>query len=285
MVDIGGIHAGYTGPWWPAGHRGSPPYSTAAVVAQAPLEALAPTFPRPDAAPRRQRRPRPSVWSESVTLSVPTVPAWPNHTSSTWSIASSSSEIAPPAGLAAGHHAHHTFSAATERATTVLDRVAPLLAIRNTSDWVRTAIKRYVYNLEGVADAALDLVEAAFKLHPYAFRRDLGVVRTPLQGAGGGWGAVTAALAAAVPDGHRDVPVRVLGLERSPACPEPGLTWAVPARSHRHALALLHQDCVGGLQVQSSREAWVRVSPRPDCFVVLAGDLLQVHTQRLCMHA
>lgn len=106
--------------------------------------------------------------------------AWPNHASpsptGTWSV-DSRWEHAQFLWVAC-HHAFHGVTNDSD-ITTLLDSVAPLLAICNTSDWVRTDIKRYVYNLEEVVGGVLDKVEveAAYRVCRGHFRRDLGVVR------------------------------------------------------------------------------------------------------------
>lgn len=61
-----------------------------------------------------------------------------------------------------------------------------------------------------------------------------------------------------------------------PACPEPELTYGLPAHSDPNALTILLQDLqVAGLQVLKDGK-WLAVKPHPDAFVVNIGDQLQV---------
>lgn len=61
-----------------------------------------------------------------------------------------------------------------------------------------------------------------------------------------------------------------------PPCPEPELTYGLPAHTDPNAVTVLLQDSqVAGLQVLKDGR-WLAVKPRPDAFVVNIGDLVQV---------
>nr|GLL38847.1 protein DOWNY MILDEW RESISTANCE 6 [Ipomoea trifida] len=60
-----------------------------------------------------------------------------------------------------------------------------------------------------------------------------------------------------------------------PPCPEPELTYGLPAHTDPNALTILLQDLqVAGLQVLKDGK-WLAVKPRPDAFVINIGDQLQ----------
>ncbi|CAI9769532.1 unnamed protein product [Fraxinus pennsylvanica] len=60
-----------------------------------------------------------------------------------------------------------------------------------------------------------------------------------------------------------------------PACPEPELTYGLPAHTDPNALTILLQDSqVAGLQVLKDGK-WLAVKPHPDAFVINVGDQLQ----------
>nr|GMC68325.1 protein DOWNY MILDEW RESISTANCE 6 [Ipomoea batatas] len=60
-----------------------------------------------------------------------------------------------------------------------------------------------------------------------------------------------------------------------PPCPEPELTYGLPAHTDPNALTILLQDTqVSGLQVLKDGK-WLAVKPHPDAFVVNLGDQLQ----------
>ncbi|KAL3521721.1 hypothetical protein ACH5RR_019870 [Cinchona calisaya] len=60
-----------------------------------------------------------------------------------------------------------------------------------------------------------------------------------------------------------------------PPCPEPELTYGLPAHTDPNALTILLQDSnVAGLQVLKDGK-WLAVKPHPDAFVVNIGDQLQ----------
>ncbi|XP_019179826.1 PREDICTED: protein DOWNY MILDEW RESISTANCE 6-like [Ipomoea nil] len=60
-----------------------------------------------------------------------------------------------------------------------------------------------------------------------------------------------------------------------PPCPEPELTYGLPAHTDPNALTILLQDSqVSGLQVLKDGK-WLAVKPHPDAFVINLGDQLQ----------
>ncbi|ONK72912.1 uncharacterized protein A4U43_C04F24850 [Asparagus officinalis] len=60
-----------------------------------------------------------------------------------------------------------------------------------------------------------------------------------------------------------------------PRCPEPDLTFGLPAHTDPNALTILLQDrTVAGLQVRRNG-LWFAVDPHPDAFVINIGDQLQ----------
>ncbi|KAL3814906.1 hypothetical protein ACJIZ3_016174 [Penstemon smallii] len=60
-----------------------------------------------------------------------------------------------------------------------------------------------------------------------------------------------------------------------PACPEPELTYGLPAHTDPNALTILLQDLqVSGLQVLKDGK-WLAIKPHPDAFVINLGDQLQ----------
>lgn len=68
-----------------------------------------------------------------------------------------------------------------------------------------------------------------------------------------------------------------------PPCPEPELTYGLPAHTDPNALTILLQDLsVAGLQVLLKDGKWVAVNPHPDAFVINIGDQLQVNLHFLC---
>lgn len=60
-----------------------------------------------------------------------------------------------------------------------------------------------------------------------------------------------------------------------PKCPNPELTFGLPAHSDPTVLTLLLQDEVRGLQVLNNGH-WISVNPIPNSFVINIGDQLQV---------
>ncbi|KAK6162488.1 hypothetical protein DH2020_002329 [Rehmannia glutinosa] len=60
-----------------------------------------------------------------------------------------------------------------------------------------------------------------------------------------------------------------------PACPEPELTYGLPAHTDPNALTILLQDLhVAGLQVLKDGK-WLAIKPHPDAFVINIGDQIQ----------
>lgn len=61
-----------------------------------------------------------------------------------------------------------------------------------------------------------------------------------------------------------------------PICPEPELTYGLPAHTDPHAITILLPDPqVGGLQVLKDGK-WIAVNPIPGAFIINIGDQLQV---------
>ncbi|KAK4483417.1 hypothetical protein RD792_010604 [Penstemon davidsonii] len=66
-----------------------------------------------------------------------------------------------------------------------------------------------------------------------------------------------------------------MALNYYPACPEPELTYGLPAHTDPNALTILLQDTqVSGLQVLKDGK-WIAVKPHPNAFVINIGDQLQ----------
>lgn len=67
-----------------------------------------------------------------------------------------------------------------------------------------------------------------------------------------------------------------------PACPEPDLTYGLPAHTDPNALTILLQDLqVAGLQVLKDGK-WLAIKPQPDAFVINLGDQIQVNPKFHC---
>jgi salicylic acid 3-hydroxylase len=61
-----------------------------------------------------------------------------------------------------------------------------------------------------------------------------------------------------------------------PPCPEPELTYGLPAHTDPNALTILLMDPdVAGLQVLHAGQ-WVAVNPQPGALIINIGDQLQV---------
>nr|QWT44771.1 downy mildew resistance-like protein 6 v5 [Ocimum basilicum]QWT44772.1 downy mildew resistance-like protein 6 v6 [Ocimum basilicum] len=81
---------------------------------------------------------------------------------------------------------------------------------------------------------------------------------------------------------HKDCLKNVLGEQGQhmainfyPACPEPDLTFGLPAHTDPNALTILLQDLlVSGLQVLKDGK-WLAIKPQPDAFVINIGDQIQ----------
>ncbi|PIN23790.1 Iron/ascorbate family oxidoreductase [Handroanthus impetiginosus] len=67
----------------------------------------------------------------------------------------------------------------------------------------------------------------------------------------------------------------LMAINYYPACPEPELTYGLPAHTDPNALTILLQDLqVSGLQVRKDGK-WLAIKPHPDAFVVNIGDQIQ----------
>lgn len=60
-----------------------------------------------------------------------------------------------------------------------------------------------------------------------------------------------------------------------PPCPEPELTYGLPAHADPNAITVLLQNEVPGLQVLNDAK-WITVNPVPNTFIVNIGDQIQV---------
>ncbi|KAJ1408351.1 Oxoglutarate/iron-dependent dioxygenase [Sesbania bispinosa] len=60
-----------------------------------------------------------------------------------------------------------------------------------------------------------------------------------------------------------------------PPCPEPELTYGLPAHADPNAITILLQNDVPGLQVLNDGK-WVTVNPVPNTFIINIGDQIQV---------
>ncbi|URE07237.1 hypothetical protein MUK42_19740 [Musa troglodytarum] len=70
-----------------------------------------------------------------------------------------------------------------------------------------------------------------------------------------------------------------------PKCPQPQLTYGLPAHTDPNALTILLPDPdVAGLQVLKDGR-WIAVDPLANAFVINIGDQLQVTTLGLLIHA
>lgn len=69
-----------------------------------------------------------------------------------------------------------------------------------------------------------------------------------------------------------------------PACPEPELTYGLPAHTDPNAITILLQDLqVAGLQILKDGK-WLAIKPQPDAFVINIGDQIQVHfSYKVCL--
>lgn len=60
-----------------------------------------------------------------------------------------------------------------------------------------------------------------------------------------------------------------------PPCPQPELTYGLPAHTDANLITLLLQDDVSGLQVLRHGK-WININPIPNTFIVNLGDQMQV---------
>jgi len=61
-----------------------------------------------------------------------------------------------------------------------------------------------------------------------------------------------------------------------PPCPQPELTYGLPAHTDPNLITILLQDHVPGLQVLRNGK-WIAVNPIPNTFIVNIGDQMQVN--------
>uniref|UniRef100_A0A7N0TRM5 Fe2OG dioxygenase domain-containing protein n=2 Tax=Kalanchoe fedtschenkoi TaxID=63787 RepID=A0A7N0TRM5_KALFE len=66
-----------------------------------------------------------------------------------------------------------------------------------------------------------------------------------------------------------------MALNYYPPCPQPELTYGLPAHTDPNLITLLLQDDVPGLQVLQGQK-WVAIQPIPNTFIVNIGDQMQV---------
>lgn len=65
-----------------------------------------------------------------------------------------------------------------------------------------------------------------------------------------------------------------------PPCPEPDLTYGLPAHADPNVITILLQNDVAGLQVLKNGK-WVTINPVPNTFIVNIGDQIQVIHSKL----
>lgn len=66
-----------------------------------------------------------------------------------------------------------------------------------------------------------------------------------------------------------------MALNYYPPCPEPELTYGLPAHTDCNLITILLQDDVTGLQVLRQGK-WVAINSVPNTFIVNLGDQMQV---------
>ncbi|XP_057761921.1 deacetoxyvindoline 4-hydroxylase-like [Arachis stenosperma] len=69
-----------------------------------------------------------------------------------------------------------------------------------------------------------------------------------------------------------------------PTCPQPELTWGLSAHTDMGFVTILLQDQVGGLQVFHENQ-WFDITPFPDAFIIILGDMMQLITNDKFMSA
>ncbi|KAL6637271.1 hypothetical protein ACP70R_024843 [Stipagrostis hirtigluma subsp. patula] len=75
----------------------------------------------------------------------------------------------------------------------------------------------------------------------------------------------------------KDQTTTYMRMNRYPPCPRPDLVLGLGRHRDSGALAILHQDDVGGLDVRRRPDGeWVRVRPLHGSFVINIGDILEV---------
>ncbi|KAK7850805.1 gibberellin 2-beta-dioxygenase 8 [Quercus suber] len=70
----------------------------------------------------------------------------------------------------------------------------------------------------------------------------------------------------------------MIRVNRFPPCPLPEKCLGLGSHSDPHALTILLQDHVGGLQVLKTDHQWVGIRPIPNSFVINIGDTLEAWT-------
>lgn len=73
--------------------------------------------------------------------------------------------------------------------------------------------------------------------------------------------------------------VQVITANRYPPCPNPSLTIGIPRHKDPSLITILYQGNVSGLQVCKDGK-WMGVEAKPNAFVVLVGNQLEVHTSK-----
>ena len=68
----------------------------------------------------------------------------------------------------------------------------------------------------------------------------------------------------------------MIRVNRYPPCPLPEKCLGLGSHSDPHALTILFQDHVGGLQVLKTVHQWVGIRPIPNSFIINIGDTLEV---------
>lgn len=66
----------------------------------------------------------------------------------------------------------------------------------------------------------------------------------------------------------------LLRIYRYPICLKPERTWGIDVHTDSSVLSIIHQDDVGGLQVDKDHQ-WLDVEPIPNTLIVNIGDMLQ----------
>ena len=72
----------------------------------------------------------------------------------------------------------------------------------------------------------------------------------------------------------------MIRVNRYPPCPLPERCLGLGSHTDPHALTILLQDEVGGLQVQKSSGEWIGIRPVHNSFVINIGDVLEVSFSR-----
>lgn len=75
----------------------------------------------------------------------------------------------------------------------------------------------------------------------------------------------------------------LLRIYRYPICLKPERTWGIDVHTDSSVLSIIHQDDVGGLQVDKDHQ-WLDVEPIPNTLIVNIGDMLQVRNVRISFY-